>query len=103
MDALYKEMQERMKHLEAQEQTDETITRINELSISIVRVQQARLRDLVKNSDYCSCSHPKNTFNGTQRCVTCGKLLTMSFLMKQSEPGHGINQFQNTNNNGTKL
>ena len=105
METLYKEMQERLKYLEEQEQTEEIKIRINEITLAIVRVGQLRLRELVKNSDYCQCAHPTNTFDGTQRCVTCRKKLTLSSLMKLSEQekqGHGINQFQNTNNNGTK-
>lgn len=43
MEILYKEMQERLKYLEAQEQTEEIKWRIQEISLAIVRVQQLLL------------------------------------------------------------
>jgi hypothetical protein len=43
MKILYKEMQERLKFLEAQEQTEENKWRIQEITLAIVRVQQLLL------------------------------------------------------------
>ncbi len=82
METLHKGIQERLKYLESQEQTEEIKIRINEITLAIVKIQQLRLRTLVKNSDCCSCSYPVDACNGTQRCVTCGKKLSFDFLMK---------------------
>jgi len=46
MKQLYKEMQERLKYLETLEQTKENLTRINEISLAIVRVQQLLLAEI---------------------------------------------------------
>ena len=39
-------MQERLKYLETLEQTKENLTRINEISLAIVRVQQLLLAEI---------------------------------------------------------
>lgn len=46
MEQLYKEMQERLKYLESLNQTEENITRINEISLAIVRVQQLLIAEI---------------------------------------------------------
>lgn len=46
MKELYKEMQQRLQHLQEQEQTEETKGRIAEITLSIVRVQQLLLKEL---------------------------------------------------------
>jgi len=43
MEILYKEMQDRLKYLETQEQTEEIKWRIQEITLAIVRVQQLLL------------------------------------------------------------
>ncbi len=48
MNDLLKEMNERLKYLESIEQTDETIARIKEITLAIVRVQQIVLDELTK-------------------------------------------------------
>ncbi len=49
MEQLYKEMQERLIYLKAQEQTEEIKARISEIMLSIVKVQQLLLDGLNKN------------------------------------------------------
>ena len=49
MEDLYKEMNERLEYLESLEQTEETKTRINELTLCIVRVQQILLKNVKKS------------------------------------------------------
>lgn len=46
MKALYDEMQERLKYLNEQEETEEIIWRTRELTLTMVRVQQLILADL---------------------------------------------------------
>jgi hypothetical protein len=48
MEELYKEMMGRLEYLESLEQTEENKTRINELTLGIVRVQQILLKDVKK-------------------------------------------------------
>lgn len=75
MKTFYKELQDRLKYLELQEQTEEIIGRINELTLVIVKVQQLLLENISNKSDYCNCPNPIDQSNGTGRCVTCNKLL----------------------------
>lgn len=46
MEKLYKEMTDRLKYLETLEKTDEVKSRINEITLSIVRVQQILLKKI---------------------------------------------------------
>ena len=48
MKKLLKEMEERMIYLESLEKSDDIISRINELSLAIIRVQQILLKDIKK-------------------------------------------------------
>jgi hypothetical protein len=51
MEQLYKEMQERLKYLEAQEQTEEIKWRFAEITLAIVRVQQLLLANVSGRSE----------------------------------------------------
>jgi hypothetical protein len=66
MKALYDEMQERLKYLKEQEETEEIKWRIRELTLAIVRVQQLLLVDL----NYCKCEKP---WGVSGKCVICNK------------------------------
>lgn len=46
MKRLYSEMEERLKYLKSQKQTEEIIWRTRELTLTMVRVQQLILADL---------------------------------------------------------
>lgn len=46
MKELYNEMMDRLYYLRSQEQTEEVTIRINELTLSIVRVQQILLENI---------------------------------------------------------
>jgi len=74
MEQLYKEMQERLKYLEAQEQTEEIKWRIAEMTLSIVRVQQWLLANISSVCDIhkgtrCEKSFPSYTDG---KCRECG-------------------------------
>lgn len=51
MEQLYKEMQERLKYLEAQERTEEIKWRVAEITLAIVKVQQLLLANVVGQSE----------------------------------------------------
>lgn len=73
METLYKEMQERLRYLEAQEKTDENKYRIMELTLAIVRTQQLLLANVsgqLATTNICKCKKP---WGVAGRCVVCEK------------------------------
>lgn len=65
METLYKEMQERLKYLEAQEETEENKYRIMELTLAIVRTQQLLLANVSGSvCKHCLCNREKHTILG---------------------------------------
>ncbi len=73
METLYKEMQERLRYLEAQEENDENRYRIMELTLAIVRTQQLLLANV--SGMFCTCGTKSNELDVNGRCETCGKKL----------------------------
>lgn len=71
MEQLYKEMQERLRYLEAQEQTEEIKWRISEMTLSIVRVQQLLLANVSRRSEQL-CQYEKDDTTA-MNCKHCGK------------------------------
>jgi hypothetical protein len=80
MEKLLKEMQERLKFLESEEQTDDIKSRKDEIVLAIIRVQQRILENM-----FCKCSHPQNTYDGTQRCTYCLKKLPLKFSPNEQQ------------------
>ena len=73
METLYKEMQERLRYLEAQEENEENRYRIMELTLAIVRIQQLLLANVsgqLATADVCRCNKP---WGVAGRCVACEK------------------------------
>jgi hypothetical protein len=57
---LYKELQERQKHLESRKKTNITEARIAENLLTIVRVQQLLIPLVVQQSELLLCKHCDN-------------------------------------------
>lgn len=55
IEILYKDLQDRLKYLEAQKQTEEVKWRIQEITLAIVRVQQLLLPEQSAVSGSCDC------------------------------------------------
>ena len=90
MEKLLKELQERLNFLESEEQTDDIKSRKNEVALTIIRVQQRILEDM-----FCKCSHPQNTYDGTQRCTYCSKKLPFNYLDKNIQQNNNLYIKQN--------
>lgn len=43
------------------------------------------------HTEFCECSHPKNGFNRTGTCITCGKKLGLKAIMNMKNPAAAIN------------
>jgi len=72
MEQLYKEMQERLKYLESQEQTEEIKWRVAEITLAIVRVQQLLLVNVSRRSEQL-CQYEKDDTTA-MNCKYCGKV-----------------------------
>lgn len=79
MKDFYKEIQERMKVLEAEKSTPEIEGRKAEMQLVIIRVQQILLKDVGKKKreiqEYCRCQVRSRTYSkdGSRFCGSCDK------------------------------
>lgn len=85
MEQLYKEMQERLRYLEAQELTEEIKWRIAEITLSIVRVQQLLLANINGRSEQFYCADWNRCGSiCEEQCNACNKAEKMPEVAQEN-------------------